>query len=230
MAKIILSEQQFKDYMRIVLKEERKMSYLKNLINEAIGETDVYAEQSDREVSLFIRGLENGSAFVDEKCAAVPYPEDDEYANEEPSRWIVYEYEHQGYLRDDGFSMQHVKLPQGMDRKIQNLIYNNYGVTVPDSYGEDEMLSEGTGNGANVDGYVDMVLNDNDLLNKAIQHLSPRFSMFPNGTQSQQMKWRIDSFISGVPEVFKAIMSIPLRKKIAMAIYNALRMKYRQYF
>ena len=145
MAKIILNEQQFKDYMRIVLKEERKNTYLKKLINEALEETDVYAEQAAREISVFIRGLENGSAFVDEKCAAVPYPEEDEYANEEPSRYIVYEFENQGYLRDDGFSNQHVKIPGATERRIQNLIYNNYGVTVPDSYSEDEMLSEGAG-------------------------------------------------------------------------------------
>lgn len=134
MARIVLTEQQFKDYCRIILKEQRKTDYAKKIINEALSETDVYKEQMIREIQIFLQGLESGQAIVDDKQAAVPYPESGEYENEEPTRWIVYEYDNQGYLRDDGFSIQHVKLPGDFDRRIQNAIYNNYGVTVPDPY------------------------------------------------------------------------------------------------
>jgi hypothetical protein len=77
---------------------------------------------------------------------------------------------------------------------------------------------------------VDAVLNNKELLSKAIQNLSPRFSMFPQGSTSKQMKWRFESFISNTPEIFKGIMSLPLRKKVCDALYNELRMRYRQYF
>ena len=136
MARIVLTEQQFKNYMRRVLNEERKEDYAKKIIKEALEEMDVYQEQSSREVQIFFQGLENGSAVVDEKAAAVPYSEEGEYENDEPSRWIVYEYDNPGYIRDDGFSIQHIKLTGDMDRRIQNAIYNNYGVTVPDPYAE----------------------------------------------------------------------------------------------
>ena len=136
MARIVLSEQQFKDYCRMVLKEERKEQYLKKIISEALEETDVYKEQSLREVQIFLQGLENGNAVVDDRQAAVPYPEDGEYENDEPTRWIAYEYDNPGYIRDDGFSIQHIQLPGDTERRIQNALYNDYGVTVPDPYAE----------------------------------------------------------------------------------------------
>ena len=77
---------------------------------------------------------------------------------------------------------------------------------------------------------VDLVLNNKELLSSAISALSPRFTIFPTGTKAQQMKWRMDDFVNGNPEIFKGIMSIPLRKKIATEIYNTLRMKYPNYF
>ena len=132
MPRIILSEQQFKDYCRLILKEDRK----RQLVNEALAETDVYKEQSLREIQIFLQGLESGRAMVDATQAAVPYPEDGEYENDEPTRWIVYEFDNPGYIRDDGFSIQHIQLPSDFDRRIQNAIYNNYGVTVPDPYAE----------------------------------------------------------------------------------------------
>jgi hypothetical protein len=94
----------------------------------------------------------------------------------------------------------------------------------------EEMSSEGTNGRMGVEDYVNTVLNDEELLNKAIQYLSPRYSIFYSGSYSKQEKMRIDSFISGAPEIFKGIMSIPARKKIATAIYDAVRLKYRQYF
>lgn len=77
---------------------------------------------------------------------------------------------------------------------------------------------------------VDLVLNNKELLSSAISALSPRFTTFPMGTKVQHMKWRIDDFVNGNPEIFKGIMSLPLRKKIAMEIYNTLRMKFPSYF
>ena len=136
MARIVLSERQFKDYARKLLKEEQKKQFTKKVLNEALAEIDVYKEQSSREIQIFLQGLENGSAIVDDKQAAVPYPEEGEYENDEPSRWIVYEFDNPGYIRDDGFSIQHIQLNGDLDRRIQNAIYNNYGVTVPDPYDE----------------------------------------------------------------------------------------------
>ena len=134
MARIVLTEAQFKDFTRKLLNEERKKEFTKKILKEAIEETDIYAEQSKREIAIFVSGLENGNGIVDDKCAAVPYPEEDEYKNDEPSRFIVYEFDNQGYLRDDGYSIQHIKIPGVVERQIRNLIYNNYGVTVPDQY------------------------------------------------------------------------------------------------
>ena len=38
MAKIVLTEKQFKDYCRILLKEKRKKEYVKKMLREATGE------------------------------------------------------------------------------------------------------------------------------------------------------------------------------------------------
>ena len=134
MAKIWLTEQQFKDYCRIMLNEERKADFTKKILNEALAEMDVYQNQNQLEIANFLRGLENGSAMVDTESAAVPYPEEDEYANDEPSRWIVYDFSDPGHLRDDGYSMQHIPIPADTQLKIKNLIYNNFGITVPDEF------------------------------------------------------------------------------------------------
>lgn len=134
MAKIILTEAQFKDYTRMLLKEERKAQFTDKVIREVLSEMDVYKEQMLREIQIFLLGLENGQALVDDKQAAVPYPEDGEYENDEPTRWIVYEYDNPGYLRDDGFSIQYVPVEGKLKIRIENAIYNKYGVTVPEQY------------------------------------------------------------------------------------------------
>jgi hypothetical protein len=134
MAKIILTEAQFKDYTRMLLKEERKAQFTDKVIREVLSEMDVYKEQMLREIQIFLLGLENRQALVDDKQAAVPYPEIGEYENDEPTRWIVYEYDHPGYLRDDGFSIQYIPVAEKLKIRIENAIYNKYGVTVPEEY------------------------------------------------------------------------------------------------
>lgn len=42
MAKIILTEAQFKDYTRMLLKEERKAQFTDKVIREVLSEMDVY--------------------------------------------------------------------------------------------------------------------------------------------------------------------------------------------
>jgi len=83
---------------------------------------------------------------------------------------------------------------------------------------------------SDIDDVVNTILNDQELLNKAITALSPRFVMFPNGTQNQQNKWRMDDFISQTPEIFKGIMSIPKRKKIVSKLFMILSERYPNYF
>lgn len=77
---------------------------------------------------------------------------------------------------------------------------------------------------------IDYILGNDELLNKAVSCLSPRFHQFGGGTEKQQQKWRMESFISENPSIFKGIMSLPLRKKIVNELYNILRMRYPTYF
>lgn len=72
--------------------------------------------------------------MVDSESAAVPYPEEGEYVGDETNRWIVYDFNDPGHLRDDGYSMQHIHLTPEIQTRIKNLIYNNFGVTVPDEF------------------------------------------------------------------------------------------------
>ena len=77
-----------------------------------------------------------------------------------------------------------------------------------------------------IDSVVDTVTNDEKLSKEALSCFHPRLLMFPRGTQNQQLKWRKEEFISRCPQIFKQIMSIPLRMKIAEAVYMAIRRKY----
>ena len=77
-----------------------------------------------------------------------------------------------------------------------------------------------------IDNVVDMVINDDKLSEEALCCFHPRLLMFPGGTPKQQLKWRKEEFISRCPQIFKQIMSIPLRMKIAEAVYMAIRRKY----
>ena len=73
---------------------------------------------------------------------------------------------------------------------------------------------------------VNTVIDDERLLNEAISCFHPRLLMFPNGTPKQQLKWRKEEFISRCPQIFKRIMSIPLRMKIADAVYQKVKQKF----
>ena len=88
-----------------------------------------------------------------------------------------------------------------------------------------KILSEGK-NDEIIKNVVDTVMNDEKLSEEALSCFHPRLLMFPGGTQNQQLKWRKEEFISRCPQIFKQIMSIPLRMKIAEAVYMELRRKY----
>lgn len=77
---------------------------------------------------------------------------------------------------------------------------------------------------------IKAVLSDEKLLNNAIKWLSPRFNNYDKGTFKQKLSWRLNDFISETPEIFKGIMSIVLRKKVAKALYDVLSQKYGNYF
>ena len=48
MARIVLTEQQFKNYMRRVLNEERKEDYAKKIIKEALESTQKASDEKEK--------------------------------------------------------------------------------------------------------------------------------------------------------------------------------------
>lgn len=87
-----------------------------------------------------------------------------------------------------------------------------------------------TNKGINVDEVVRLILDNEELSEKALTCLSPRFMIFPSGTKSQQDKWRTEEFINQTPEIFKPIMSLRKRREIADRVYIVLRQRYPRYF
>ncbi len=84
---------------------------------------DIYVQQAMEELRIFIDGLKSGRAYVDDNMAMVQYEE-----SEDNDRWIVFEFNNPDYLRDDNFSIQHMKLSSTGKNKILNLLQDKYGV------------------------------------------------------------------------------------------------------
>ena len=102
---------------------------VKESIKYVINESDIYAQQDQREIALFLQGMENGRGDCDENQAWVQYPEDE--TNENDPRYIVYEFNNPEYLRDDHYSHQHIPLGSSK-RAVRNAIENNLGIRLPD--------------------------------------------------------------------------------------------------
>lgn len=88
------------------------------------------------------------------------------------------------------------------------------------------ILNEGK-NDELINNIVNAVLNNDELLKNAYSYFSPRCLIFYKGTPKQQHKWRIEGYVVSNPEVFEGLMTFPLRKKAAEAVYNAIAQKYR---
>lgn len=233
MAKIILGEQQFKDFMRFLRENEKKKSLVNKIIKESMEEGGLANYIND--VSDNIRyGYSMGDGEPKDWKEAVARCGYDLISSNNMGFDCIPRYGFMGNADaiDEPEDVANMLTKFGIKAKYMGTFKTLNGQDVEKFKfikGPVRESIEEAGE-MNVDEYVNAVLNNEDLLNRAIQHLSPRFTLFPNGTQTQQMRWRIEGFISEVPEIFKGIMSIPKRKKIATAIYDALRMKYRQYF
>ena len=102
---------------------------VKESINYVLNETDVYAQQDQYEISLFLQGLQQGRGEAMEDSVWVRYP--DEETNENDPRYICYDFDNPGYLRDDHYSRQHIPLGTSK-REVRNAIENNLGIRLPD--------------------------------------------------------------------------------------------------
>lgn len=233
MAKIILSEQQFKDYMRILRENEKKKSLVNKIIKESMEEGGLANYLND--VSDNIRyGYSMGDGEPKDWKDAVARCGYDLISVSKIGFDCIPRYGFMGNADaiDEPEDVANMLTKFGIKAKYMGTFKTLNGQDVEKFKfikGPVRESIEEAG-GTNVDEYVNAVLNNEELLDTAIRCLSPRFTLYPNGTVSQQARWRIDTFISEAPEIFKAVMSIPKRKKIAAAIYDALRMKYRQYF
>ena len=98
-------------------------------INYVLNEMDVYAQQDQYEISLFLQGLQQGRGEAMEDSVWVRYPEEE--TNENDPRYICYDFDNPGYLRDDHYSRQHIPLGTSK-REVRNAIENNLGIRLPD--------------------------------------------------------------------------------------------------
>lgn len=78
-------------------------SELRRMISESVKRVlkESFAEQWENEIKIFLQGLENGEALVDNGYVAV------EWGNNETDPRYIYYKEGEDHLTDDHFSQQH---------------------------------------------------------------------------------------------------------------------------
>jgi len=105
---------------------------------------DIYVQQAMEELRIFFDGLKSGKAIVDNDMVMVPYTE-----SEDNDRYIVYEFNNPNYLRDDNFSIQHMKLSSSGKNKILNFLQDKYGIRLNDESNEEMYEGKFTQNDIN---------------------------------------------------------------------------------
>lgn len=105
---------------------------IREAVKSALNEGDIYKEQWDYEMQIFMDGLSNGNAFeISEDTIAVEYPSEE--CNDNDPRYITYTFG-DGRLRDDHFSAQHSPyLDDNTIRRIESYM-ERLGLQNPNEY------------------------------------------------------------------------------------------------
>lgn len=117
------------------------MKSLKNIITETVRKVlkESFAEQWEDEIKIFMNGLENGQAIVDNGYVAVGWGD-----NETDPRYIYYK-EGEDRLTDDNFTQQHSRRLYWHEiSNIKKYAKQIYGVDIyiPDDEYYDEVYGD----------------------------------------------------------------------------------------
>ena len=129
---------------RYSLREAKKLrNRRQDIIHEAINKVlreNIFNDQWEMEIEMFIDGVKNGKAIVDNGYVAV------EFGNDETDPRYIYYKEGEDHLTDDHFSQQHSRrLCWDEISDIRDYVKYNYGIDIyipDDEYYEEEMNFE----------------------------------------------------------------------------------------
>jgi Lhr-like helicase len=109
---------------RIKLTESQLHRIIKESVNKVLNEGDIYKEQWEDEINLFMQKLERGGAIVEDGIVAVEWGHD-----KKDPRFIVYK-EGEDRLTDDHFSAQHSRRLTDNELKDIQFYARKYGVDI----------------------------------------------------------------------------------------------------
>lgn len=135
-----MSDDKWKEYQnkRVERIRNKKRNAVSEAINKIVSE-NIFNDQWEREIEIFLDGLENGQAIVDNGYVAV------EWGNDETDPRYIYYKEGEDHLTDDHFSQQHSRrLYWDEISKIRDYAKRIYGVDIyiPDDEYYEEVYDE----------------------------------------------------------------------------------------